>query len=124
MLRLSRLLRLAAAGTALLIAALIIHLSLVPSGGAPPLRLPDKLGHFLAYAALAAPLTLALGRRRWLPAVTCTCLLGLALEIAQATGDAGRHASGWDMLANLGGSLAGAASVLVLAGLVGALRRS
>lgn len=103
-----------AAGSAALIAAGIIYLSLLPSGEGPDLAVPDKLGHFMAYAVLTFPLTLATGARRWFYAVALACLLGLALEIAQAAGEAGRQGSGWDMMANLAGSLAGAGIALVL----------
>lgn len=103
--------RLTAALAACGLAVVIIYLSLVPAGDVPAPQISDKIRHFVAYAALAAPLAVALRPSRWLAAVLLAAGLGLGLEVAQATGDAGREGSAGDALANLLGALAGAGLV-------------
>ena len=103
--------RLTAALAALGLALLLSYLSLIPAGDVPAPQISDKVRHFLAYAALAAPLAVALRPARWLAAVLMAAGLGLGLEVAQAMGDAGREGSPGDALANLLGALAGAGLV-------------
>lgn len=103
--------RLTAALAALGLALLLSYLSLIPAGDVPAPQISDKVRHFLAYAALAAPLAVALRPARWLAAVLMAAGLGLGLEVAQAMGDAGREGSPGDALANLMGALAGAGLV-------------
>ncbi len=90
------------------IAVLIAWLSLVQPGDVPAPGLSDKLQHVLAYAALSMPLVVAAGRPLWWVAVLTATLFGAGLEVAQATGDAGREGSIADGAANLIGALAGA----------------
>lgn len=108
--------RLVAALAALGLAVLVIYLSLVPAGEVPAPQISDKVKHFMAYAALAAPLTVALRPARWLAATLAAAGLGLGLEVAQAMGDAGREGSPGDALANLLGALAGAGLVRLARG--------
>lgn len=110
----SRLVRIFSAFSAGLITLAIIYLSLIPSEGVPAAQISDKIRHFMAYAALAAPLTLALGRQRALIALICATLLGAGLEIAQMLGDAGREGSVADGVANFLGALLGAGAVWLL----------
>ncbi|MGE0255061.1 MAG: VanZ family protein [Alphaproteobacteria bacterium] len=74
----------------------------------------DKLAHFAAYGLVA--LAGGLGGARRGPAIglaLVAVLCGLGLEAAQDFVP-GRHASGWDALANAAGALAGLAAALAL----------
>lgn len=110
------LIRRLAAFAALMVAIVIAYLSLMPVDEGPAPVFTDKVNHFLAYAALAAPLTLALHPKRWLSAVIVATVYGIGLEFAQAMGDAGREGSVLDAVANLLGALAGAALIRFAAG--------
>lgn len=100
----------------LLVAAVIAYLSLMPVDEGPAPVFTDKINHFLAYAGLAAPLTLALHPRRWMNAVIVATVYGIGLEFAQAMGDAGREGSVLDAVANFLGALFGAALIRFSAG--------
>jgi VanZ family protein len=101
----------------LLVAVTIAYLSLMPADeGAAPV-FTDKVNHFLAYAGLAAPLTLALHPKRWVSAVIVATVYGIGLEFGQAMGDAGREGSMLDAVANLLGALFGAVLIRFSAGL-------
>jgi len=95
------------------IAALIIYLSLIPAREVPGPPVSDKLKHFMAYAALAVPMTLAAGAARWRSVVIVAALFGIGLEFAQAAVTADREGSGLDALANLMGALFGAGLVWI-----------
>lgn len=110
------LIRRLAAIAAVLVAVAIAYLSLIPAHEGPEPLISDKVRHFAAYAGLAAPLTLALHPRRWLSAVIAASIYGVALEFAQAMGDAGREGSALDALANFLGALTGAALIRFSAG--------
>lgn len=92
------------------IAALVavIVLSLIPP---PPMRVPagtDKLEHFLAYAALSAYAAMLFARRRMQALVAAGLIvLGVGLEVAQATLTDSRMADSADAFANTLGVLAG-----------------
>lgn len=101
----------------LLVAIVIAYLSLMPVDEGPAPVFTDKINHFLAYAGLAAPLTLALHPKRWVSVVIAATVYGIGLEIAQAMGDAGREASVLDGVANFLGALFGAALIRFSAGL-------
>tara|TARA_R110000796_G_scaffold77989_11_gene174294 strand:- start:685 stop:1113 length:429 start_codon:yes stop_codon:yes gene_type:complete len=103
------LIRLLAAGAAIGLAALIAIYSLVPASETPAPYLSDKIQHIAAYAALAAPLSVAFGRglRPAILAFGVAALFGIGLEIAQMLGDAGREGSLLDVAANLCGALIG-----------------
>lgn len=101
-------LRRAAGGTTLVLAASIAWLSLIPADGVPAPEVSDKIRHFIAYAALAAPLTLYLGLRRWLAAALIAAVFGALMEVGQAVMPFGREGSFGDVLANLGGAVCGA----------------
>lgn len=103
---------------ALAIAALIVWLSVIPAAETPAPQWSDKLKHFIAYAALTAPLAVALGPglNRLCAALVLTGLYGAGLEVAQMVGDAGREGSLLDIAANLSGALAGLIVVAMLRG--------
>jgi VanZ family protein len=110
------LIRLLAAIMAAGLAVLIAVYSLVPSTDAPAPQVSDKIKHFAAYAALTAPLSVALGvgLRAACLALGISALFGISLEIAQMLGQAGREGSILDVAANLGGTLTG---ILIVWGL-------
>ncbi|MDX1293502.1 MAG: VanZ family protein [Hyphomonas sp.] len=95
------------------LAVLIAVYSLVPASQAPAPSVSDKVKHFAAYAALAAPLWVALGpgMRRAATAFALAVLFGIGLELAQMLGTAGREGSALDVAANMGGAVAGLACV-------------
>ena len=98
----------------------VAALSLVPVEKMPGVGLSDKLGHFLAYAALG--LTGALGYAgRWRPlaVVLAIVALGLVLECLQLFVP-GRTFSGLDIVANIIGTALGA----IMSGVVGVLSDS
>lgn len=113
------LIRRLAALAAAIVAVTIGYLSLMPAGEVPAPQISDKIRHFAAYAGLAAPLTLALHPRRWLMAALAAAAYGVALEVAQALGDAGREGSPLDAVANLLGAFLGAGLIRLSAGVRG-----
>ncbi|MBY9066654.1 VanZ family protein [Hyphomonas sp. WL0036] len=108
-----------AAFAALVVGIIIAHLSLVPAGDVPAPQISDKIRHFAAYAGLAAPLALALHPKRWLAAAIAATAFGVALEFAQAMGEAGREGSALDALANMLGAFLGAGLIRISAGVRG-----
>lgn len=106
----------AAPAATVLFAIAIAILSLKPGSDTLSVNLNDKLGHFIAYLALAAAATVAV-RGRW-PCRLAAGLIayGLALEAAQMIMPFGRDSSWLDAAANSAGVLAGLG--LGLAGLV------
>lgn len=111
-----RFIRRLAAFAAACIAIIIAWLSLILGSDVPAPEVSDKIRHLAAYAALTAPLTLALHPRRWLLAALVGTVYGVAIEFAQAFGDAGREGSALDALANLAGALLGAGLIRLSAG--------
>ncbi|MFN3314417.1 MAG: VanZ family protein, partial [Hyphomonas sp.] len=93
---------------------LIAWLSLIPADGVPAPEVSDKLRHFAAYAALAAPLAVAMGTKRWLLAALLAAMYGAGMEVAQALAPTGREGSVADAAANLGGALMGAAAARLI----------
>lgn len=86
----------------------VIVLSLIPP---PSMRVPagtDKVEHFLAYAALSAYAAMLFARRR-MQAIAAAGLIvmGVGLEVAQATLTDSRMADSADAFANTLGVLAG-----------------
>ena len=94
-----------AASTLLVVA--LVYASLGPSVPAPAVDNSDKLGHFLAYATLAAWFGGLLPRSRYGWIALALGGLGLALEILQHTMGRGRVGDPYDMAANLAGVVAG-----------------
>ncbi|KLI97633.1 membrane protein [Luteimonas sp. FCS-9] len=93
--------------------AAVVVLSLVPSVPMPDVPDGDKLGHFLAYAALAAAAVQLYAR--WpslLGAGLGLVLLGIGLEYAQGALTDGRVQDPADALANTLGVIAGLATRL------------
>ena len=111
-------LRALAALAALIIAAAICYLSLIPSAETPAPELSDKLKHFVAYGSFAAPLGIALGpgRARTMLSLAIVAAYGAAMEVAQMMGEAGRQGSWLDIAANLSGAVIGLAVIMVLRG--------
>lgn len=85
---------------ALLLAGIIIFLSVIQPGGVPAPDISDKLKHFIAYGALAAPFCVFMGRRRIILAILLVVALGIIMEIAQAFAGTGRSPSVLDAIAN------------------------
>ena len=92
----------------IVIALVIGILSLIPSADLPPVAGSDKVKHAIAYMALAAPLAVWLGPRRWMTAMIVAILYGVSIEIAQYLAPTGRSGSYLDAAANAIGALAGA----------------
>ncbi len=92
---------------AAVIAAVIFYFSLVPAEEAPGADVSDKLRHFVAYAALAIPVSIWLGPHRWLATIALVSLVGAGAEVAQALAPTGREASFADAFANAGGAVLG-----------------
>lgn len=96
---------------------IVVALSLIPQDAVPALRIWDKAGHVLAYAALAAAGGIGYrGQRSLFLVGLALLLLGAALELAQSFLP-DRIASLQDILANaigiaLGSLLAGTANAL------------
>jgi VanZ family protein len=86
-------------------AAVVLYLSLAPSDGLPSVSLWDKAQHALAWGALTG-LGLALAPRRWRAVAGFTLLLGVAVEILQATMGFGRMGDWRDLVADAVGILA------------------
>lgn len=91
----------------LLIAMAITYLSLKGHDGPSALNVSDKIQHAIAYFALAAPLTVWLGKAHWLRALIIAVAFGLLMEGLQSITDTGRTASWLDALANTAGASAG-----------------
>ena len=90
--------------------AAVVALSLSPPPPMPPVDSGDKLGHFLAYGALAAGAVQLYAR--WaalLGAGVGLVLLGIGIEYAQGALTATRMADPADALANTLGVVAGLA---------------
>lgn len=96
-------------GAGWLLVIFVIWITLTPK---PPDELQliphlDKVGHFLAYALLAAWFSAVLPGRRWLTGLTLAFIaMGGILEILQ--GYTGRDPSWFDWLIDIGGALLGA----------------
>ena len=100
----STLRRLWIAAIAILV-AVIVAASLAPSPLLPEAGISDKVGHYLAYLALALLGSgIAAPERLWRSMSRCF-LLGAALEIGQALLTTHRAAEWGDMLANVSGIL-------------------
>jgi VanZ family protein len=96
------------AATVALVVAVIVA-SLVPGDTGPNVGNLDKLGHFLAYAALATWFG-GLFERRWYWGVAIgLALLGIGLEVLQELVARNRTADPNDVAANLAGTGAGLA---------------
>jgi VanZ family protein len=86
----------------------VIVLSLIPPPSMPVPQGTDKVEHFLAYAALSAYAAMLFARRRAQAiAAAGLVVLGVGLEVAQATLTDSRMADSADALANTLGVLAG-----------------
>lgn len=91
----------------------VAALSLSPPPPTPPVDGGDKLGHFVAYGALAAgAVQLFAGARALSAAGVGLVLLGIGLECAQGALTAQRMADPADALANALGVAAGLATRL------------
>lgn len=99
-----------AATLTLLVALVVSWATLSPAEQLPAAPGGDKLHHFLAFAALAAPLSFARPRRAlWV--VLAAAAFGGAIELVQP--HVGRHGDLADALANTLGAMAGAAVAVV-----------
>jgi hypothetical protein len=96
------------AASVLLVAAVIVA-SLVPGGSGPAVGNLDKLGHFLAYAALAIWFGGLLARRWYWGVAIGLALLGIGLEVLQDLLARNRTGDPNDVAANLAGMGAGLA---------------
>ncbi|MCR5878163.1 VanZ family protein [Phenylobacterium sp. J367] len=100
--RLPRPLRLGAYAAAV---AVLLWLCLAPTESLPqPENLGDKSEHLIAWFVLTA-LGLALSPRRWRAIAGFALLLGLAIEVLQATLGFGRHGDWRDFVADAAGVL-------------------
>jgi VanZ family protein len=89
----------------LLLALAIVYWSLAPQPPVPNEIIPDKVGHYLAYLALALLGSgIATTAGLWRLALRCLAL-GAALEIAQGLLTEHRMAEWGDLLADLAGIL-------------------
>jgi VanZ family protein len=87
----------------------VIALSLMPSSAAPDTGINDKIGHFLAYFALAlAGVTGFHGRRAQVMIVCGLIAIGVLMEVGQLFAP-GRQASVLDIIANTLGVMCGTA---------------
>jgi len=96
------------AASALLVAAVIVA-SLMPGGSGPDVGNMDKLGHFLAYAALASWFGGLFARRRYWGVAIGLALLGIGLEVLQDLVARNRSGDPNDVAANVAGIAAGLA---------------
>jgi VanZ family protein len=96
------------AASALLVAAVIVA-SLLPGGTGPDVGNLDKLGHFLAYAALAAWFGGIFARGWYGHVAIALALLGIGLELLQAFVAHNRSGDPNDVAANVTGIGAGLA---------------
>lgn len=94
------------AASVLLVAAIIVA-SLVPGDAGPNVGNLDKLGHFLAYAALATWFGGLFARRWYWGLATGLALLGIGLEVLQELVARNRSGDPNDVVANLAGMVAG-----------------
>jgi VanZ family protein len=103
----------------LFLSLVILILSVISLGKLPKLevRAGDKIGHFLAYAALCSVLLFEHAKRkrwsteisRWLiGGIVLSGLYGVCMELLQASSISNRNFDYYDMLANFTGALAGA----------------
>lgn len=100
-----------------LLAAIIVYLSLVQPGNVPAPTVSDKLKHFVAYGALAAPFCVYMGLRRVWLALMLVIALGISMEIAQAFAGTERSASVLDAVANtIGAAMSGLVYWVVMRG--------
>lgn len=89
----------------LALACAIVYWSLAPQPPVPNALIPDKVGHFIAYFALALLASgIASPERLWRTMLHCL-LFGAALEVAQAAWTEHRVAEWGDLLADLAGIL-------------------
>lgn len=83
--------------------AAIVAGSLTPQQVVPVEQFSDKLGHYLAYLALAVTVSgIATPQRLWRSMLGCF-LLGASLEVAQAAFTVDRSAEWGDLAANTAG---------------------
>ena len=90
-----------------LLVAAVVLLSLIPGSQGPETGQFDKLGHFLAYAVLAAWFGGLLARRRYGAVALGLALLGIGLEVLQERVAINRMADARDVVANVAGIGAG-----------------
>lgn len=91
------------------------YFSLVPPGDAPAPQISDKIRHFAAYAALAAPIAIWFGPQRLLAAALLAALYGAGIEVAQVYAPTGREGSPADAGANALGAAMGTLMIWALA---------
>ena len=92
--------------------AAVIVASLVPGDSGPSVGNLDKLGHFLAYAALATWFGGLFSRRGYWGVSIGLALLGIGLEVLQDLVARNRTGDANDVVANLAGVGAGLALAL------------
>jgi VanZ family protein len=86
-----------------LLAAAIVTGSLTPQQAVPVEQMSDKLGHYIAYLALALAVSgISTPQRLWRSMLGCF-LLGASLELAQAAFTEHRSAEWGDLAANTAG---------------------
>ena len=101
-----------------LLAVLILILSIISVPEMPKIEVKagDKIGHFLAYAALSFVVLFEVARkfrwskeyRRWLIHSILFCILyGVTMEVLQASSLFNRHFDYFDMIANAIGVITG-----------------
>jgi VanZ family protein len=95
--------------SSVLVVAVVIVASLVPGSAGPDTGQLDKLGHFLAYAALAAWFGGIFARDRYWAIALGLTLLGIGLEVLQELVATNRTGDPNDVAANVVGLLAGLA---------------
>jgi VanZ family protein len=96
------------AASVLLVAAVIVA-SLAPGKQGPDLGQLDKLGHFLAYAGLAAWFGGLIARGRYWAVALGLAALGIGLELLQELVASNRTGDPRDVVANVAGIGAGLA---------------
>lgn len=84
--------------------ALVLYVSLSPAESLPGTGMSDKIEHALAWAALTG-LGLALAPLRWREVAGFCLVLGIGVELAQATMGLGRQGDWRDFLADAVGVL-------------------
>ena len=95
--------------SSVLVVAVVIVASLVPGSTGPDTGQLDKLGHFLAYAALAAWFGGIFARGSYVAIALGLTLLGIGLEVLQERLATNRTGDPIDVAANVAGVLAGLA---------------
>ena len=93
--------------TAIVCAAAIAFLSLLPGDELPSQNLNDKLNHFIAYGVLTGLGVVGRGSRSLLLVTVLAIGYGVLLEVLQGLMPYGRSASTLDALANTGGVFIG-----------------